>query len=94
MIKVHVHKTGLVLGGLFGIAHAAWAVAVLVGIAEPFLNWIFGLHFLNFPFTVDPFSFWNAAMLVVVTFIVGYVLGCVFGWLWNMACRAPSEAQQ
>ncbi|MFA6407433.1 MAG: hypothetical protein WCV80_01870 [Candidatus Paceibacterota bacterium] len=91
MIKVSIHKTGLVFGGLFGILHAMWALLVLLGLAQVYLDWIFGLHFLNFQYSINSFSFGNAIMLIVVTSIVGYVAGCVFGWLWNVACKAPNQ---
>jgi hypothetical protein len=84
MNQVHAQKVGLVFGGLLAIGHTIWALLVFMGLAKPFLDWIFGLHFLNFQYTIDPFSFGNALMLVIVTGIVGYLVGYVAGSLWNL----------
>lgn len=83
MHQFHAHKVGLVFGGLLALGHAVWALMVLMGFAQPLLNWIMGLHFLNFQYTVAPFAFGNAALLIVMTGIVGYIVGWVFGLLWN-----------
>lgn len=88
MNKVHAHKVGLVFGALFGIGHTVWSLLVLVGIAKPYLDWILALHFLNLEYSIDAFSFSNAFMLIVITTCVGYVIGTIVGWLWNMAHRA------
>lgn len=88
MNQVHSHKVGLVFGGLLAIWHAIWAAMVLVGLAKPFMDWILGLHFLNFQYSINPFSFFNALLLVIVTGIIGYLVGYVCGWLWNFAHRA------
>lgn len=85
MNKVNAHKVGLAFGGLLGIWHTAWVLMVFTGMAKGFMDWIFSLHFLNFQFSIAPFSFGNAIMLIIVTSIFGYILGGVFGWLWNFA---------
>lgn len=87
MNQVNSNKVGLVFGGLLAICHAVWAVMVLVGVAKPFTDWILGLHFLNFQYDIDPFSFGNAIMLVIATAVIGYIIGYVCGWLWNLAHR-------
>ncbi len=77
------HKVGLVLGGTIGLLHLFWAVLVAVGFAQPLMDFIFQLHFLNNPYTVTPFNITNAVFLVVVTFIVGYIFGRIFVLLWD-----------
>ncbi|OHA92160.1 MAG: hypothetical protein A3J09_01565 [Candidatus Zambryskibacteria bacterium RIFCSPLOWO2_02_FULL_51_21] len=84
MTKVKVHKAGLAVGGFLAIVHAAWALMVLSNTAKPSLDFIFGLHFLNFQYSINAFSFPTAAGLVIVTGIIGYVFGAVLGWVWNM----------
>lgn len=88
MNKVNAHKVGLVFGGSLGIMHAMWVLMVFTGMAQGFMDWIFSLHFLNFQYSVDPFSWVNAIALVIITSLIGYIMGCVFGWLWNLAHRA------
>lgn len=81
------HTAGMVVGSLFGILHAVWALFVASGFAQVYLNWIYGLHFLTNPFKVAPFDFGTAAMLVIVTSLVGYVVGWVLAVLWNMTAK-------
>ena len=83
-MKLNNNKVSLALGGLVALAHLAWSFAVMFGWAGSWLSFIFRLHFLNNPFVVSPFSWGTALMLVVVTGIVGCILGWVFSWVWNM----------
>jgi hypothetical protein len=83
MTTLHPHKVGLALGGIFAAFHFLWSVLVALGIAQIVIDWIFLLHFIQPPFTIRPFDLLLAAMLVVMTFIVGYVVGYAFALLWN-----------
>lgn len=83
MTTIHNHKLGLVLGATFGVVHAGWAALVAFKGAQPLLDWMFGLHFIEPVYTVSDFALMNAAMLVVVTALVGYVMGWIFGFIWN-----------
>lgn len=87
MNQVSVQKVGLVFGGMLAI----WAAMVFFRLTKPFLDWILGLHFLNFQYSIDPFAFLNALMLVIVTAVIGYIMGYICGWLWNLAHRAAHE---
>lgn len=66
MNSVGSHKVGLVFGGMFAIIHAVWALMVFMGITKLYLDWIFGLHFLNIQYSINSFDFWKALILVVV----------------------------
>ncbi len=83
MSNTNAHKVGLVVGGAFAIMHAVWALAVFLGVAKPFLDFVMGLHFLNFQYDVLPFSWGSALTLIVITGIIGYLVGAVLGFLWN-----------
>ncbi|MEK7075405.1 MAG: hypothetical protein AAB948_01225 [Patescibacteria group bacterium] len=85
MYEVNCNKTGFVFGGLFAIFHAVWALMVLANLAKPFMDWIFGLHFISFQYSITPFSLGSALMLIIATAVIGYLIGYVFGWLWNLA---------
>lgn len=87
MSSLHPHNTGLALGGLFAVFHFLWAVVVALGYAQSMINWIFRLHFIEPPYTIAPFSWALAVGLIVVTFIVGYVLGWAFAMIWNKLCE-------
>ena len=82
-MKLDPQKTGLGLGSLFGLLHLLWALMVGLGFAQECMDWIFSLHFLDNPYTVQTFDIMTALILVVVTSIVGFVVGFVFATLWN-----------
>jgi len=82
-MKLSETKTALVVGTFAGLMHAVWSLLVFLGLAEPYLNWILGLHFLSNPYVLAPFSFRTAIFLVVFTFVIGYLLGFVFATIWN-----------
>lgn len=70
--------------GLFvSLMHAVWMLMIYLGVAQVYMNWIFGLHLLTNPFRVMPFNMGTAFMLIVVTFVVGYLMGWVFVFIWN-----------
>ena len=71
------------LGSFLGIFHLLWAILVAVGFAQPLLDFIYKIHFLNNPFTVGTFDVVNGALLVIITFLVGYVAGWFLTFLWE-----------
>lgn len=84
MKKVSGHQAGLAFGAFFGLAHAVWALVVSLGFAQPWLDFMLGLHFLENPFVVSAFDLQKAAILVMVTAIIGYGAGFVFAKVWNL----------
>lgn len=87
MKELDVNKTALVVGSFMGLMHLLWALVVLLGFAQTWLDFIFSLHFLNNPYTVTGFDLMRALMLVLVTFIVGYAGGFIFAYVWNMLLK-------
>ena len=83
IIKLDPQKTGLVLGSLAALMHLLWSLMVAMGLAQWWMDWVFSLHFLNNPFTVGSFDIVTALILIVVTGIVGFVVGWVFSTIWN-----------
>lgn len=82
-MKLKAGPTALVVGIFVALMHAVWMLMIFAGIAQWYLNWIFGLHLITNPFKVLPFSLMSAIWLIVFTFVVGYVMGWVFAWIWN-----------
>ena len=76
-------RTGLVFGALLGLFHFTWAICVAAGWAQPMMNFIFWLHFLTPPWSVQPFHAGIALGLVVVTSAIGFAIGYVAASLWN-----------
>lgn len=83
MNAINKNKTGLALGSLIGVWHLSWVLLVASGFAQPFIDWIFRLHFIEPPYRIASFSLGTALTLIGITFIFGYLLGWLFGALWN-----------
>lgn len=86
-MKLKSGPTALVFGFFMSLVHLVWMIMIFFGVAQWYLNWIFGLHLLTNPYKVLPFSFSAAIMLLVFTFVVGYVAGWVFAFIWNRLHR-------
>jgi len=50
---------------------------------KSFIDWILELHFMTMSHEITGFNFVNALLLVVVTFICGYIVGWIFSAIWN-----------
>jgi len=87
-MELDKHKAGLVFGSVMGLWHLVWSLLVAGNFAQRLLNWIYQIHFLNNPFQVADFVFVRAVVLIVVTAVIGYVVGWVFAVIWNRLHRA------
>ncbi|MBI2630219.1 hypothetical protein HYW76_03890 [Candidatus Pacearchaeota archaeon] len=79
------NRTGLIIGILFAVIHAVWALCVAIASEslQQFMDWIFVLHSIEPVLRITAFSFMNSILLVIVTFIFGYILGWIFALIWN-----------
>ncbi len=73
----------MVMGVFVALVHVVWMLLIFLGLGQLYLNWIFGLHLISNPFVVMPFNFGAALILIIFTFVVGYVMGWVFAVIWN-----------
>jgi hypothetical protein len=83
MKKIHPHDVGLILGATVCIMHIVWSLAVLTGVANWYLDFILSLHFVSNPFVIQSFDLGKAIILWAITFVAGYLVGWVFGIVWN-----------
>lgn len=86
-MKLDKNKTGLALGVFFAIVHLVWSilVAIVPSTIQNFIDWILKLHHIGLTFTIiQPFNILNAVLLIIVTFICGFVFGWVFAYAWNL----------
>lgn len=84
MKQLHAQKVALVVGVFLGGWHLAWSLLVILGLAQPLLDFVFWMHMIANPYRVTGFTLTQSLTLIIVTFIFGYILGFVFAWLWNM----------
>ncbi len=82
-MPVNASKVGLALGTFAALVHLVWAALVGFGAAQPFMSWVYGMHFLDNPFTVQPFALGRAVLLIVIAFVVANIVGWILGTLWN-----------
>jgi hypothetical protein len=83
METINPNKAGLVLGALLGGWHLTWSLLVAAGLAQAVIDFVFWMHFIKPIYVIEPFELARAAILVIVTASIGYVLGSAFGVLWN-----------
>lgn len=83
MEKLNPRKVGLTVGAFAGIWHLVWSILVALGWAEPLLNFVTSMHFLQNVHHVAEFNIGTALGLIVLASLVGYVAGMVFALVWN-----------
>lgn len=82
-MKLQEKQVALVVGSFVAAWHVVWALLIVLGWAQGWIDFIFGLHMVNNPPVVAPFNLGTAVTLIIITFIVGYIGGWVFAMLWN-----------
>lgn len=89
-MRIDPVRAGLIVGLFLALFHAAWAVLVAFGMAQPLMDFVFWAHFITPPYHVEPFEWARAAILVGFVFIVGAVMGMLAATLWNGLARKGS----
>lgn len=83
MTPANPNRVGIVAGLLIGGWHLLWALLVILGWAQPILDFIFWAHMIEPVYKVKPFNPAAAGTLIVLTFIIGYVFGFAGALIWN-----------
>jgi hypothetical protein len=81
------NKVGLVIGALMGAWHFLWSLLVLLGWAQPIINFIFWAHMIWPVYFVKPFDLVAAVTLIVITGAMGYIFGFLGAMIWNRLHR-------
>jgi len=88
MTQLNPKKTALTLGVFFAGVHVLWSVLVAFGVAQAVLDFVFWLHMIRAVYLVDTFNLVASLSLVLMTFVMGGVVGFVFAKIWNWLHRA------
>ncbi|MGE5208632.1 MAG: hypothetical protein ACM3KL_04795 [Alphaproteobacteria bacterium] len=81
------NKAGLAIGALIGGWHLIWVFLVLIGWAQPILDFIFWAHMIKPVYFVKPFDPVAAITLIAVTVVIGYLFGFFGAVIWNRLHR-------
>jgi hypothetical protein len=77
------NKVGVVVGALVAGWHLLWSLLVLIGCAQPIIDFIFWAHMIKPVYVVKPFDPVAAVTLMMITGVIGYVFGFVGAIIWN-----------
>ena len=81
--QMSVGKVGLVVAAVLAGWHLGWAILVAIGLAQPLIDFIFWIHFIRPVYVIEPFATVRAAILIIVTAGVGFLIGSAFALIWN-----------
>jgi hypothetical protein len=73
--------------------HICWAILVLLGGAQPLINFIFWAHMIRPIYVIQPFDLAAAVTLVILTASIGYISGFIGGAIWNRNPPVGRSAQ-
>jgi hypothetical protein len=82
------NKVGLVFAAVIGGWHLIWAILVLLGWAQPIIDFIFWAHMIQPVYVIKPFDPLASVTLIIVTAVIGYIFGFVGAIIWNRLHRA------
>ncbi len=82
-MQINKNKTGLTFGFLISFLHLIWSVLVALGVAQALLNFVLDIHMIGASTVVMPFNLVKALLLIVLTFVVGYIFGWLMAFFWN-----------
>lgn len=72
---------------LIGGWHLLWSLFVVIGWAQPILDFIFWAHMIKPVYFVKPFDPAAATTLIVITAAIGYLFGFFGAVIWNKLHR-------
>ena len=79
----NTNKVGLLFAALFAVWHLAWIGLVVIGWAQPFLDFTFWAHMIQPVYHVQPFDPRAAGILVIITATIGYMFGFLGALIWR-----------
>jgi hypothetical protein len=83
MTHLNPIKTGLALGSMIALVHLVWSIIVALGWGQALVDFILWAHMVHVQYVVGPFDATACITLLIVTFLVGFLVGKVFAHIWN-----------
>jgi hypothetical protein len=83
MTTISVPKAGATVAIAIGLVHLCWRLLVASGWAKVLVDFVLRLHFIKLAVAIEPFQLPTAALLVLLTTGLGFVVGSVLAALWN-----------
>jgi len=80
---IDANRLGVVMAVVMAGWHAVWGLLMAGGLGQRVMDLVFRLHGLKSDVVLEPFDAGMAALLVVATGVLGYVMGAVAGLVWN-----------
>lgn len=68
---------------MLGGWHLLWSILVLTGVAQAIYDFVLWTHMIHLNIVIGPFVATAALTLIVVTSLVGYILGYLGALVWN-----------
>lgn len=82
-MSTNASKAGLVGGIFLGGMHVLWSVLVLLGWAQPLVNFSMWAHMVEKGIVIKPFEFGAALTVIIIASGVGYCVGYALSTIWN-----------
>lgn len=76
-------RVGVFFGVLYSACHLFWAVMVLGGWAQGFIDWMMTMHSFKVAYSIETLEYGKAALGILMGFIWGFVDGFILAALWN-----------
>lgn len=83
MKEISEKKAALTVGLFVGGVHLVWSLLIIIGLAQPLVDFIFWAHMISNPYQITGFTLTQSLTLIIVTFAVGYLGGFIFAKVWN-----------
>ena len=87
-MQTNTHNAGLVGAIMLGGFHILWSVLILLGWAQPLVNFSMWAHMVKSGPVFGPFDAVAALTVIVIASCIGYAVGFIISTVWNKVHNA------
>ena len=86
---INKNAAGFAVGSVVAALHALLALGMwaMPDVMQALINFNLAMHFMRVDIMVQPFSLGGAIGLVILTFCIGYIMGCLIASVYNWKSR-------